>query len=54
MAPLYDMRSTPGTIVTLHADGRRSEQPANIVHAPDQTPPATVTVFCLGHCEAGS
>ena len=53
-APLYDMRSTPGTIVTIHADGRQTEDAACIVHAPDEAPQTTVTVHCLGVCAGGS
>lgn len=52
--PMGVAQSTPGILVTVHDGGRRTEDEALFVHAPDETPPAVITVRCLRDCATES
>lgn len=47
-APLRDMRSTVGMLVTAGTGGQQTSRPINVVHAPGVTPPKTVTHDATG------
>jgi hypothetical protein len=41
------MLSTPGVLVTVHADGHQTADAAEFVHAPGLSPEPVVTTSCL-------
>jgi hypothetical protein len=52
--PMGVSQSTPGILVTIHDDGRRTEDQAMFVHPPDEPPPKVITVRCLRDCATES